>query len=125
MAKAEHTCNWNEVVLSEYFNTGNAFGKVCSWSRSGKYIVMEWLENLTTDKSGSFPWPSVVTDRKNSALGRRADGTVVVRDAGLLKERAITRDWSEAGKGLGATQDEPWDGYEGDGVEDDRGWSSF
>jgi len=123
VAKAEHIYNWNEIVLSQHFNADDVFGQVLSWSQSGKYIVMEWLENTTTDRSGSFPWPSVVTDRKSSALGRRRDGKVVVRDSGLLKGVVVGRDWSQKARVLEATQDEPWDGYQDDGVDGDREWS--
>jgi hypothetical protein len=62
------------------------FAKCLTISCSGRYLMMEHLDDTTTADDNLFPaFPDWLTDRKRSAFGRDAQGTIKVRDYGTLK----------------------------------------
>ena len=77
--------NWREIVAWHMYGEEGQCGTLHSWSRSGKYLVMERLDDIDLDAFRAFRWPEWVTDRKPSNLGRSSAGVVKVRDYAWMK----------------------------------------
>lgn len=64
----------------------NVFGRCITISASGQYLMMEYLADCLPSEDLAFPRiPDWLTDRKRSAFGKDASGTVKVRDYAGLK----------------------------------------
>lgn len=74
--------NWAEILI---FNSASDtdkdhFAKVISWSRSGKFLVMERLKPLVTGDIGGHKAPMCITDKKPSNFGRDNTGKIKMLD---------------------------------------------
>lgn len=79
------TCNWNEIAAFLFFdNDRDKLAQIHSWSISGNFLIMEKLD-MATAPSASFVYPSWVTDRKPSNIGKSSDGKDKICDYALVK----------------------------------------
>jgi hypothetical protein len=76
--------NWKEWLLWNQIEDEQPlaaiFGKCVAMSVSGKYLVMERLDDLNTAQAAQRFCPPWITDRKPSAFGLNAAGEVKLRD---------------------------------------------
>lgn len=79
-----NVANWTEVVAYTFSNDKTFFGEVYSWSMSGRFLVMEHLEDVDPQHLSGLEIPWFVNDKKTSALGRARDGSIKLRDYGML-----------------------------------------
>lgn len=61
----------------------DSFGMCHAMSTSGRYLVMERLDDLNSTDS-LIAFPAWVTDRTPDALGRNSNGDIKIRDYGNL-----------------------------------------
>lgn len=79
--------NWNEIVLYQMKSHLNELGEIVSWSRSGKFLIMEKLTDIDDDnKWKDHKYPSYLTDRKKSNYGKSTSGVIKARDYGTIKQ---------------------------------------
>ncbi len=87
VARHSHHANWCEYLVSsslEGLITEIRVGNVLSISASGKFLMMERLNDL--DRSpGGVAVPHWLNDVKPSAFGVSVQGEIKIRDYGLLK----------------------------------------
>jgi hypothetical protein len=81
--------NWNEYLVSSALSgraepVAELMGRAPSISATGKYLLMERLNDLDSSLAG-VSYPVWLTDIKRSAFGTTPSGTVRVRDYGSLK----------------------------------------
>ena len=77
--------NWAELVIFHGLIEKSLFGEIFSWSESGKYLVMERLDDINVKELSGFSVPFWWDDKKPSNLGRSSTGEIKIRDYGLLK----------------------------------------
>ncbi|PYE30593.1 hypothetical protein DFP83_11531 [Idiomarina fontislapidosi] len=82
-----HLTNWNEIVLYQMKSHLNELGEISSWSRSGKFLVMEKLRDLDKTEWSRYTIPSYLTDRKIINYGKNSSGVIKARDYGTIKRR--------------------------------------
>jgi hypothetical protein len=74
-----NAANWAEFTVYHALNDQSLFGRIVSISESGKYLIMECLDDVPG--TGQLPGvPEWFTDRKRENFGIDADGTIKVRD---------------------------------------------
>lgn len=79
VALGSNAANWTEFVIYTHLDNSSSFGEILSISRSGKYLIMEYLQDIPVGQ----PLPDVpiwLTDRKRSAFGLSKDGNPKIRD---------------------------------------------
>ena len=85
---SSNVANWTEFLIYSALNEldGAAiFGAIHAVSASGKYLVMERLDDLLSADLPKRPnYHAWMTDRKPSACGKTADGVVKFRDYALV-----------------------------------------
>lgn len=84
MTLPSSVANWAEIVVYTYSQNKSYFGEIYSWSLSGRFLVMEKLEDVTANDLALHEIPAFVNDKKVSAFGRSADGSIKLRDYGML-----------------------------------------
>jgi hypothetical protein len=73
---------WNAVKDTEL---RHVFGECHTISETAQYLIMERLDNITPSDWVSVPSvPVWLNDKKPSAFGKAADGTIKVRDYALV-----------------------------------------
>ncbi|MGY6038878.1 hypothetical protein [Aeromonas sp. AE23HZ002T15] len=82
--------NWAEIII---FNSASDtdkehFAKVISWSRSGKFLVMERLKPLVTGDIVGHKTPMCITDKKSSNFGRDNTGRIKMLDYAAFNFKA-------------------------------------
>lgn len=73
---------WNQIKDEEAL--APLFGECVAMSASGRFLVMEKLEDLTDEQAAERLCPPWVTDRKRSAFGINKAGEIKLRDYGHL-----------------------------------------
>lgn len=80
--------NWTEWNLWHQIENNRTlaplFGECVAMSASGKFLVMEKLDNLTDEQAAARLCPLWVTDKKPSAFGINQAGKIKLRDYGQL-----------------------------------------
>jgi hypothetical protein len=80
-----NAANWVEATIYAHLSDKSKFGEVCSISRSGKFLVMERLDDLPADGAAGFQFPDWWTDRKRESFGcSRSTGALKIRDYALV-----------------------------------------
>ena len=79
---------WNAVSKTRL---ADCFGKCFAISETGRYLIMEYLEDITEDDYANVPdTPIWLNDRKASAFGKTKAGVVKIRDyASVDLERVL------------------------------------
>jgi hypothetical protein len=74
---------WNAIKQTDLIDV---FGACTEISESGRYLVMEYLRDISTNEAADTPTlPDWVTDVKGTTIfGRGLDGKVKVRDYALV-----------------------------------------
>jgi hypothetical protein len=80
-----HVTNWNEIVLYQMKSHLNELAEISSWSRSGKFLVMEKLSDVNAADLSSYTYPDYLTDRQESNYGKSSSGEIKARDYGTIK----------------------------------------
>jgi hypothetical protein len=76
-----NAANWVEAVIYWHLTDNSQFGEVVSISESGKYLVMERLDDLPADGAATQKIPTWWTDRKRENFGRSTStGAIKIRD---------------------------------------------
>lgn len=87
VARYSHFANWCEYLVSlslEGRPTEVRVGNVKSISASGRFLLMERLDDLCHSLSG-VTVPKWLNDKKTSAFGVSATGEIKIRDFGMLQ----------------------------------------
>jgi hypothetical protein len=80
-----NAANWVEAVVYWSLTDKTGFGEVLAISRSGKYLVMERLDDLAPNGAAGQQVPNWWTDRKSKNFGRSpVSGAVKIRDYALV-----------------------------------------
>ncbi|KVC86943.1 hypothetical protein [Burkholderia ubonensis] len=79
-----YATNWTEIVVYLHVKDKSFFGCIHSWSRSGKFIVMERLDDIGVEEISGLEAPNWWTDRKRSNVGRSISGELKLRDYAAL-----------------------------------------
>lgn len=80
-----NAANWVEAVIYLHLTDKSLFGKVLSVSQSGKFLVMERLDDVSADEVTNLQVPAWWTDRKRVNFGRSpCSGAVKIRDYALV-----------------------------------------
>ena len=83
VAKGSNAGNWTEFVVFHALDNNTLFGRILSISQSGKYLVMERLDDVP--KGLQLPEvPSWWTDRKRANFGLSCNKTIKLRDYALI-----------------------------------------
>ena len=87
--KPPHTSNrtewfiWNEIENEP--GVAATLGRCDAMSTSGRFLIMERLDDLTTPEERTLRrYPDWTTDHKTNAFGVNAKGEVKVRDYGMV-----------------------------------------
>jgi hypothetical protein len=82
--KKHMICNWIEVAAFLKFEKDRPkLGVIRSWSASGRFLVMERLD-MEARPTGSFPYPTWVSDRKPKNIGKGEDGAYRICDYAVI-----------------------------------------
>ena len=74
---------WNAAKDS---SLASLFGQCHAISDTGRFLIMERLDTIDPPDLPQLPHvPQWFTDRKPSAFGRAANGTIKIRDYGMIK----------------------------------------
>ncbi|MGX7345455.1 hypothetical protein ACWM9A_06135 [Acetobacter pasteurianus] len=73
---------WNQIKSNQ--ELAPLFGECVAMSASGKFLVMEKLDDLTEQQVAKRLCPPWVTDKKLSAFGSNKVGEIKLRDYGQL-----------------------------------------
>lgn len=87
VARYSHFANWCEYLISsslETYETKFHIGRVSSISASGRFLLMERLNDFDHSLTG-VAIPGWLNDVKNSNFGISSDGVIKIRDYGMLK----------------------------------------
>ncbi|MFJ6024260.1 hypothetical protein ACIQC9_06655 [Brevundimonas sp. NPDC092305] len=84
-----HEANWTEFIVFRSLENESVqalFGHVLAISRTGRFLIMERLDNLTNQQVDQRPPPPFwLTDRKISGWGAApTTGVIKIRDYGTL-----------------------------------------
>ncbi|WP_435626810.1 hypothetical protein [Candidatus Ferrigenium straubiae] len=99
ISKDDNTfANWCEYLVSSALHgrpepAAKLVGEVKSISATGKYLIMERLDDVSGSLSG-IKYPAWLNDRKPSAFGRTTLGEVKVRDYGMLRLDDVLAGWN-------------------------------
>jgi hypothetical protein len=78
--------NWIEITAYLYYESDRSrIAAVHSWSRTGRFLVMERLD-MTPVSINEFEYPYWITDRKHSNIGRSPTGELKVCDYALVRD---------------------------------------
>lgn len=78
-------CNWTEIVAFLKFESDrDKLACIRSWSSSGSFLVMERVD-MASGSNRPFDYPSWVTDRKPSNIGKCSNGSFKICDYALIK----------------------------------------
>lgn len=72
--------NWSEIVI--YIRAANKsyFAEVKSWSCSGKFVVMEKLDEISAAELVGVTIPSCITDKRTANFGKDKTGKIKLLD---------------------------------------------
>jgi len=80
-----NAANWAEAVIYQHVTDKSLFGRVLSISQSGRFLVMERLDDVSPDEVTNLQIPPWWTDRKSTNFGRSScSGEVKIRDYALV-----------------------------------------
>ncbi|HCE3246954.1 TPA: hypothetical protein NG581_003611 [Vibrio parahaemolyticus] len=81
-SRPSNCTNWAEIIIfNSSSDTDKAhFAEVISWSRSGKFLVMERLQPLAAVDIVGHKTPMCITDKKSSNFGRDNSGSIKMLD---------------------------------------------
>lgn len=80
-----------QAAIAQNQSVLNVIGKVESISQTGKYLVMEYLSDITDSNLVSVQVPSDLTDIKRSNFGYDSTGNIKMRDYGQTKKPQSSR----------------------------------
>ena len=84
MTLPSNAVNWFEVVTYHAATHKDHFAQVHSWSRSGKFLVMERLTRIKLQDLSGQTFPEFLNDRKPENFGRSLSGQIKVLDYGMI-----------------------------------------
>jgi len=76
--------NWSEIIVYTYSDNKEYLANIFSWSRSGKFLIMERLQPVTFNELKGHNFPVYLNDKKPENYGRDNSGNIKVLDYGLL-----------------------------------------
>lgn len=79
-----YVTNWTEVVVYVQVKDKSFFGCIHSWSRSGKFVVMERLDDIGPGEISGLEVPDWWSDRQRRNVGRSLSGELKLRDYASL-----------------------------------------
>lgn len=76
--------NWAEIVLYHRAGDKSYFAEVFSWSMSGKYLVMQRLDEVAASELSGHKTPMSITDKKPSNFGKDKSGNIKLLDYAMF-----------------------------------------
>lgn len=76
--------NWSEIILYQHKKDTCHLAKIFSWSKSGRFLVMEKLSPVDSDDMAGFIYPSYLTDRKPANYGKDSEGKIKALDYAMF-----------------------------------------
>ncbi len=78
--------NWTEIVVYQNVTDNSFLGRISAWSESGRFLIMERLDDVSRDEVTGLHVPGWWLDRDGDIknIGRSLTGQLKLRDYGSL-----------------------------------------